>query len=744
MTAEKKLKKEPLRQRAEKLLSEPSRLVPKIEEHNLQKLVHELQVHQIELEMQNEELWRAQEEIEESRQKYSDLYDFAPIGYFTFSPAGEILEVNLTGASLLGVERKNLIHRPFSLFVEAECRSHFRNYCRNVLSTDKTETCQLKLIRDDGKSFDVSLQSILVRNDNTLRIRCAVSDITELKETQKELKQLNTELEDRIEQRTADLEQLNQRLELEVNERRRIEEVLRESEKIAKDLIKHAPTGIYEVDVRIPRFTSVNDVMCQFLGYTREELLQMSPFEIMDERNASLFRERVRRQGNGEKIDDSVEYKVRAKDSREHDVILHLTFTYEDGKPKGAMVIAQDITERKQAEEALRVNEERLHAAIAGSQGAEWQIPADERREHGFGDAANLSPQCKRLIGFADEEFPNSVSAWRQRIHPNDLPAITTAARAHIEERTPFYNVEYRIRHKDGSWRYLFSTGRLQRDPGGRPLRWIGLDWDITARKRAEEALKNAYDELERRVEERTSEVSKAVELLRAENTQRRLLEETLRESEAQVRFFASQCLTAQETERKRVAAELHDSIAASISAVKFRIENIAEQMKQGNAGPGSLDDVSSKLMEINNEVRRIMADLRPSVLDDLGIIPAIDWLCREYQKTYSHISVEKQIRISDLEVPNFLKTPIFRICQEGMNNIARHSQASRVNLSLLKEKSKILLKIQDNGQGFDLETVKKGMGLSTMKERAQLSGGSFELESDTGKGTTVCAVWTI
>lgn len=156
------------------------------------------------------------------------------------------------------------------------------------------------------------------------------------------------------------------------------------------------------------------------------------------------------------------------------------------------------------------------------------------------------------------------------------------------------------------------------------------------------------------------------------------------------------------------------------------------------------MDDVSSRLREINNEVRRIMADLRPSILDDLGIIPAIDWFCREYQKIYSDLSVDHHIAVSEDEVPDSLKTPIFRISQEAMNNIAKHSQASHANLSLLRESNKVVLKIEDNGQGFDLDTSKRGMGLSTMKERAQLSGGSFELESKTGKGTTVRAVWTI
>ena len=175
---------------------------------------------------------------------------------------------------------------------------------------------------------------------------------------------------------------------------------------------------------------------------------------------------------------------------------------------------------------------------------------------------------------------------------------------------------------------------------------------DITERKWAEDALKEAHDELEKRVQERTTELTEAVQRLQAEILQRKQLEETLRESEKQVRLFATQCLTAQETERRRIAAELHDSTAASLAAIKFRIEKTREDIKKGLDVTESLQDLSSNVAESLGEVRRIMTDLRPSVLDDLGILPALNWFCREYQKTYSHISVEKQIGIEEHEVP--------------------------------------------------------------------------------------------
>jgi PAS domain S-box-containing protein len=224
-------------------------------------------------------------------------------------------------------------------------------------------------------------------------------------------------------------------------------------------------------------------------------------------------------------------------------------------------------------------------------------------------------------------------------------------------------------------------------------------------------------------------------------------LEEELLGSENRLRLLSSQLLVAQEKERKRVAAELHDSIVASLSAIKFQIENIANQMKQGTAKPESLEPLTERIQQSVVETRRIMADLRPSLLDDLGIAPAISWFCRQFQETYPNINIQNKIAIEEKDVPESLKTVIFRISQEALNNIAKHSNANTVNLSLAKSDTEIELTIRDNGQGFDLSTVRpdspgKGLGLVGMRERAELSSGAFNIESIVGEGTTIRVSW--
>jgi PAS domain S-box-containing protein len=232
--------------------------------------------------------------------------------------------------------------------------------------------------------------------------------------------------------------------------------------------------------------------------------------------------------------------------------------------------------------------------------------------------------------------------------------------------------------------------------------------------------------------------------------TKRNEAKKALKESENRLRLLSSQLLAAQENERKRIAGEIHDSISASLSAIRFGVENIQDQAKQGTVGPESLERLTTQIQQTIEETRRIMADLRPSVLDDLGILPATNWFCREFQKTYSCISIEKQIDVEENDVPDSLKTPIFRISQEALNNVAKHGKATLVNLCLRKTGGGIELVIQDNGQGFDLEKVvsqkssRKGLGLTSMSERVELSGGSFSIETTPGKGTVIQALWPI
>jgi len=271
-------------------------------------------------------------------------------------------------------------------------------------------------------------------------------------------------------------------------------------------------------------------------------------------------------------------------------------------------------------------------------------------------------------------------------------------------------------------------------------------DFQERQRRKAEESLRRSFEELEIRVQERTVELKKANKALRAKIAQHRRAEKALRESENRLRLLSSQLLTIQERERKRVAQELHDGIGQKLAAIKFSIEKAMQQQgkRKIRANGEFIELIIPMIQESVEEVRRIQLDLRPPILDDLGILAVISWFCREFEKVYPAIRIEKEIEIQEDEVSVPLKTIMYRVMQEAMNNIAKHSQASLVRFSLKKSRNRIEFVIEDNGIGFDLEKSKTGFGVGSMKERIQLSGGTFTVQSIKGSGTVILASWPI
>jgi PAS domain S-box-containing protein len=204
-TGRKRKETDKLRRRAEELLARDPKVIQEMPPEDVRELVQELNVHQIELELQNEELREAQLELEAARNKFVDLYDFAPVGYFTLDEKGLVLEVNLTGASLLGVPRHNLINRVFSRFVAPDFEGKFYAHLRRALQGETKQMCELKCKKKDGALFYAQLETMAVNDveGNRRHLRTAITDITErkqaeenLKKTMAELTRSNTELEE--------------------------------------------------------------------------------------------------------------------------------------------------------------------------------------------------------------------------------------------------------------------------------------------------------------------------------------------------------------------------------------------------------------------------------------------------------------------------------------------------------------------------------------------------------------------
>jgi signal transduction histidine kinase len=226
----------------------------------------------------------------------------------------------------------------------------------------------------------------------------------------------------------------------------------------------------------------------------------------------------------------------------------------------------------------------------------------------------------------------------------------------------------------------------------------------------------------------------------------------TIRESESALRALSGRLVEAQERERLRVARELHDSIGANLTAIKYMLEEKRYRMGAGNAPHegATIEKIIDLVTETMEETQRMSTNLRPSILDDMGILAAIQWAVRKFQEVYSAISIETRMDIAESDVPDPLKIVILRVLQEALNNISKHSGANKIRISLERDTHHLRLIVEDNGKGFDPNGMRAqpdkggGMGLMGMKERSEVYGGSFLIHSERGKGTRIQAVWSL
>jgi two-component system, NarL family, sensor histidine kinase UhpB len=212
------------------------------------------------------------------------------------------------------------------------------------------------------------------------------------------------------------------------------------------------------------------------------------------------------------------------------------------------------------------------------------------------------------------------------------------------------------------------------------------------------------------------------------------------------LRHLSERLLAVQEEERRRLAYEVHDSFVSSIAAIRLKLASTLANSEYNK----DMEEVQKQLKAIMDAAIRIQKSLRPSAFDDLGLVAGLNSLYREFRQSNPHISVETVFRLEESEILDRVKIQVFRIAQEALNNIARHASANFTRISLTKGDSSIELVIGDNGRGFDVkkalskEGSRRGLGLSSMKERATLSGGAFSIESAPGKGTNLRVSWPL
>ena len=683
-----------LRERAEeKARAHEAAIKESLVPEEVRQVLHELRVHQIELEMQNEELRRAQEELEASRARYFDLYNLAPIGYLTLSDKGLITETNLTAAALFGVARSALVKRPLTRFVSPEDRDIYYGHRRQLFETGVRQAFELRIARKGADPFWVLVEMTAAQDSGGAPVcRVILSDISgrklaELADKRAEaaLLQANDELEQRVVQRTEKLRRAIEELEREVTERKRAEESLRASEERFRKLFEHHSAVMLVIDPDTGNIIDANKAAADFYGWSIEELEQMriqqintlSPEAVKDEMEKT-------RSSKGLVF----EFRHRRADGSIRDVEVLSNKIKVNGKDI-LYSIVHDITERKLAEHRLKERMKELQAFYRLAELVERKgITLDEL----FQEFANVLPQswqcteiaCARIV-IGDSEFHTEnfmECAWRQ--------CVPIKVAGSVLGRIEVGYLEERPEQDEGPF---LQEERLLINAIAERL------GHITERKRAEEELHNLHKMLRQL----------------AENAER-----------------------AREEERSAIAREVHDEIGQILTALKMDVSSL---VRAGLTDPSSVSKRSESMHSIIDHgikaVQQLSARLRPRVLDDLGLIAALEWQADDFQKrTGIHCSLDLPKR--EAEVDPKLATAIFRIFQERLTNIARHSNARNVTIAFALKGQKLILAIQDDGVGISRSKISdsSSFGLIGIRERLRPYRGRLGFEWPQEGGT--------
>jgi PAS domain S-box-containing protein len=478
-----------------------------------------------------------------------------------------------------------------------------------------------------------------------------------------------------------------------VTQRKQTERALRESEERLTLAFAGAQEGVWDWNLETGAVV-YSTRWKEMLGYQDDEVEpHVSAWERLlhpdDKARAYALNETVVR-GGGSTYEG--EFRLRHKDGHfVHVLSRGCPIRLEPGGPVVRIVGTHfDLTERKRAEAALRESEERLTLAFAGAREGVW----DWNLVTG---AVVYSTQWKQMLGYSEEEIEPHVSAWERLVHPDDRQ------RAHdVNERVArgeqTYEGEFRLRHKAGHYVHVLSRGLpVRREPGGPVVRIVGTHFDLTERKQAD-----------------------------AERARTELL---------------ARLVFAQEDERRRIAREMHDQFGEQLTALGRGIGGLKEACGGHAELQQRIEALEVVAQQIDRDVEHLVWKLRPTALDDLGLRAALANYVNDWSK---RVAISAELHTSGLlddRLASETETTLYRIVQEALTNVAKHSNARKVDVILERRADHVLLIVEDDGVGFDFDeagTRGDGFGLLGMQERAALVGANLQIESTPGEGTTI------
>ena len=484
---------------------------------------------------------------------------------------------------------------------------------------------------------------------------------------------------------------------------------------------------------------AVNDVFLNMFNRSRQEIVGRTLEELMGKKTfEKMIKIQLDRCLSGQET--SLEEWFEDPYWGRHYLVMNFhPFLEDDGSVSGIAIVAKDITTHKQDQLALQKARDDLEKEVR--QRTAELIAANEQLKTEIVERTRMEGALRQ-------------SEERLRAQYRGIPVPTFTWKNTGDD---FVLVDYNKATEE------FTQGLISNFIGrtvselyhDRPdiIQDITVSFVQTSTIRRELSYRMFTTEEEKYIAFTSSYVPPDMVLVHMEDiTESKLSRESLMRSEKNLRILSSQLITAKEEERKRIAHELHDSVGQYLSSIKFNLENIIGRIEKGSSESGltSLKESIPVIQATIEEVRRISMDLRPSILDDLGILATISWFCREFQSVYTGMKVNRTITLEEEDVPEHLKIIIFRIIQEALNNVAKHSRADMVDISLVKRDNSIELTISDNGIGFNVqesalrEDSSRGMGLASMEERSDISGGYFSIDSVKGLGTLIMSTWRI
>ncbi|NLO69892.1 MAG: PAS domain-containing protein [Porphyromonadaceae bacterium] len=384
-----------------------------------------------------------------------------------------------------------------------------------------------------------------------------------------------------------------------------------------------------------------------------------------------------------------IETKLLTKNG--HPIPFLLTAVkFESQGQKYLIGVGTDISEQKQAEEALRASKTILTKAQQIARVGSWEYDYQS-------DKMKCSDETFRIFGYQPGEVEPTLHLFYSMVHQDDYPLLMADIEDVKNKHIPL-NIDLRIIYPNGEQKFIHEQAEMTFDSNGLPSKWIGTVHDITQRKNTEKELQKSLEQLH--------QLSNHIE-------------------------------QARENERLHIARELHDDLGQALTAVKIDLE-IIKQRASDSIVKERLEDVKVLVGDTIRTVQRITSQLRPEIIDDLGLEAAIEWYTKEFSQRYGikiFLDIENGIHISNNDA-----LPLFRIMQESLTNIARHAKATHIEIMLHQHDDFIQFEVIDNGVGIKEDKInsKKSFGIMSMKERTTFLGGSFKISRRDTNGSKI------